>query len=243
MPLAHAVDEWVVRVSGHRVPGCLRGLRVAGEAGRVEARRGDHGQHRAGPRVERHDGTLVAAQLRGREILQPAVDGQRQVLRLRPPGQDLVEQLAQWIGVGAAGQQVVPGPLHPGRPVAQAGVADHLCEGRITVAAPARPVHHHAGGEQQVPGVKDRAARGAASGGDHLWVVLAGGQVLRVDHLPPAQPAGHDRERENEIERQAADVDRDHAPCSRASASNADRWLMASSRPITTKLASRLDPP
>ena len=50
------------------------------------------------------------------EVLQPPIDGERQVVRIGLASEDVVEQVTQRIRVAAAGEQVVPGALHPVAP-------------------------------------------------------------------------------------------------------------------------------
>ena len=97
----------------------------------------------------------------------------------------------------------------------------------------------------------DTAIEGARS--DEIDEAVANGDLTqeqadrlkeRLDDLPPRDAAGHDGERQHQVEAKASDVRRDHgAPPASASAPIALRWLIASSRPTMMKLASTLDPP
>ena len=129
--LPRAPEERLGGVVAKRVHRLLCGARVARDRRRVERRRRDEGQHRAGVRVERDDRPGIPAELRGGEVLEPLVDRQRQVARHRLAVEDVVDDVAQRVRIGLADQQVLVGALEAGAPESKAGVADDVGEGRI----------------------------------------------------------------------------------------------------------------
>ena len=219
--LAVARQQRLGRVGAQGVHRRLRDLRVAGDRRRVEGRRRDHGQHGPGRRVERHDGARVAAELGRREVLEPPVDGERQVARLRLAVQDVTDEVADRVRIGLPDQEVLVGALEAGRAEAVAGVADDVGEGRVGIGAQAEAIDDLRAGQRRsgraskiVP--RGRLRRAAMTSG--LSGRTASCCASTTCHQVDA--AGDDREAEHQVQAQPPDVGGDHG---RHLASAADR--------------------
>ena len=122
--------------------GRLGGGRVARDRGRVEAGGRHHRQDRAGRGVDRDDRAPVCAELRGSEVLEPTVDGERPGRAALAAGRG---SRRRGRGAGSdrsAHQDVLVGPLDPGRPEAEAGVPDDVGERLVRVRPTAQAVDH-----------------------------------------------------------------------------------------------------
>ena len=209
-------------------------------AGGVERRRGDEGEDLAGVRVERDDGARLGAELCGGEVLEPAVDGQRQVAGLRLPVEDVADEVPDRVRIGPADEQILEGALDPRRAVPMARVPDDVREGGVGVRPDTEAVHERRGRQRDAVGIEDRPAQERLAGRDDLGIVGPGRERMGLDDLPPGHAGRHDREREHQVQAQAAHVRRDHVA---GASPTAERWLTDSSRPIMMKLARMLEPP
>ena len=174
---------------------------------RRSARRRGRGSRRCSGRARR--GARLGAELCGGEVLEPPVDGQRQVAGLRLAVEDVADEVPDRVRIGPADEQILEGALDPRAAEPMARVADDVREGRVGVRPEAEAVETPRSRAAGL-GIEDRPAQERLASRDDLGVVGPGREGVGLDDLPPGDAGRHDREREHQVQAQAAHVRRDH---------------------------------